>query len=62
MPAAGLLVLWRVFELCNLACQFCGYPGRSPREVHVFSFSPVATVEVGRPHGPTPVHRRRTGP
>lgn len=25
MPTADLLVLWRVFEHCNLACRFCGY-------------------------------------
>ena len=25
MPTADLLVLWRVFEHCDLACQFCGY-------------------------------------
>jgi MoaA/NifB/PqqE/SkfB family radical SAM enzyme len=25
MPTADLVVLWRVFEHCNLACQFCGY-------------------------------------
>lgn len=25
MPTGDLLVLWRVFEHCNLACQFCGY-------------------------------------
>ena len=25
MPTADLVVLWRVFEHCNLACRFCGY-------------------------------------
>lgn len=35
MPAADLLVLWRVFEHCNLACRFCGYSNalRRPRAV-----------------------------
>src|SRR5687768_15072010 len=25
MSGAHLLVLWRVFEHCNLGCHFCGY-------------------------------------
>ncbi|MEO2089373.1 MAG: radical SAM protein, partial [Gemmataceae bacterium] len=35
MPAADLVVLWRVFEHCNLACRFCGYSTsiRRPRIV-----------------------------
>ena len=35
MPTADLVVLWRVFEHCNLACQFCGYSKalRRPRTV-----------------------------
>src|SRR5687768_5104630 len=35
MPTADLLVLWRVFEHCNLACQFCGHSKslRRPRTV-----------------------------
>jgi MoaA/NifB/PqqE/SkfB family radical SAM enzyme len=35
MPTTDLLVLWRVFEHCNLACQFCGYSKalRRPRAV-----------------------------
>jgi MoaA/NifB/PqqE/SkfB family radical SAM enzyme len=35
MPTADLLVLWRVFEHCNLACHFCGYSKalRRPRAV-----------------------------
>lgn len=35
MPTPDLLVLWRVFEHCNLACRFCGYSKalRRPRSV-----------------------------
>lgn len=35
MPMGDLLVLWRVFEHCNLSCQFCGYSAklRRPRTV-----------------------------
>jgi MoaA/NifB/PqqE/SkfB family radical SAM enzyme len=35
MPTADLVVLWRVFEHCNLACRFCGYSTsiRRPRAV-----------------------------
>lgn len=40
MQASELVVLWRVFEHCNLACDFCGYSTRIDR--------PRAVADVGR--------------
>lgn len=46
MPTDGLLVLWRVFEHCNLACRFCGYSNalRRPRAVA----DPVRVLAFGK--------------
>lgn len=56
MPTGDLLVLWRVFEHCNLACQFCGHSKslRRPRAVadtdRVLTFGRILG-EYARTHG-----------
>jgi len=56
MPTADLLVLWRVFEHCNLSCHFCGYSKalRRPRAVadpeRVQAFGKILG-EYARTHG-----------